>query len=593
MPHQNVFQVSLSQRLFMVAFGLIAACKAENPAFKDKKILEFAIESKVASLDPIHAATSYDHWGTAPVYDTLLQYNYLERPSRLEPNLVTKLPTISEDGLTYSFELKPGILFHDDPCFAGGSGRELIAEDVIFSIKRMANLTLRPKGWWIYNDRIVGFDTYKDRQRNRPAGAPFNYDESVEGLRVTGRYTFDLVLKRPYPQLLSVLAMPYTSIVAREATEAYPEDFHRHAVGTGPFILDRWSAGTELVYSKNPKYRPELYPGATFAELGDEEAGLLRNAGAKLPLLDGIVIHIIDASQPRWLKFRVGDLHFTTVPTEFHDAVFTDDSQLRPNFQAQNISMYKVALLDFIYRGFNMNDPIYGGVQGKPIRQAISMAIDHAEFNDAFYNNTAIVYDGPIPPGLSGHPNNPISPYRGPRLSLAKALLKKAGYPDGKGLPPLYYETAIGGNLREQSEMLTRQLAEIGITLQTTFNHFPELSDKLHRNKAQFFGIAWNSDYPDAENNLAMFYGPNAGGMNHFHYQNPTYDALYRRASTMIDSPTRTRLYEDMRDIIIEDVPAIGALARTRIYLWNPTLKSMKPSETWYGWLKYLDVERR
>ena len=90
-----------------------------------------------------------------------------------------------------------------------------------------------------------------------------------------------------------------------------------------------------------------------------------------------------------------------------------------------------------------------------------------------------------------------------------------------------------------------------------------------------------------------MFYGPNAGGMNHFHYQNPTYDALYRRASTMIDSPTRTRLYEDMRDIIIEDVPAIGALARTRIYLWNPTLKSMKPSETWYGWLKYLDVERR
>ena len=95
------------------------------------------------------------------------------------------------------------------------------------------------------------------------------------------------------------------------------------------------------------------------------------------------------------------------------------------------------------------------------------------------------------------------------------------------------------------------------------------------------------------KNNLAMFYGPNTGAMNHFHYQNPSFDALYRRASTMVDTPLRTRLYEDMRDIIIEDSPAIGALARTRMYLWNPRLTSMKPSEIWYGWLKYLDVELR
>ena len=198
----------------LLIIGLVG-CKARNPEYSGKKVLEFAIESKVGSLDPIRAASSYDHWAAAPVYESLFQYNYLARPSRLEPNLLAKMPTISEDGLTYRFELKPGTLFHDDPCFPGGSGRELIAEDVIFSIKRMANLKLRPKGWWIYNDRIAGFDTYKDRQRNRPIGAPFNYDEPVEGLRITGRYTFELKLKRAYPQLLSVLAMPYTSVVAR------------------------------------------------------------------------------------------------------------------------------------------------------------------------------------------------------------------------------------------------------------------------------------------------------------------------------------------------------------------------------------------
>ena len=576
----------------LLIIGLVG-CKARNPEYSGKKVLEFAIESKVGSLDPIRAASSYDHWAAAPVYESLFQYNYLARPSRLEPNLLAKMPTISEDGLTYRFELKPGTLFHDDPCFPGGSGRELIAEDVIFSIKRMANLKLRPKGWWIYNDRIAGFDTYKDRQRNRPIGAPFNYDEPVEGLRITGRYTFELKLKRAYPQLLSVLAMPYTSVIAREATEAYRDEFHKFAVGTGPFKLEKWTPGSELVYTRNPKYRNELYPGASSAELGDEEAGLLKNAGRRLPLLDVIVIHVIEASQPRWLKFRVGDLDFATVPAEFHDAVFTKDMQIRPNFQEQDIGVHKVALLDYIYRGFNMNDPVFGGEKGKPLRQAIAMAIDHNEFNDAFYNNTAVVYDGPIPPGLSGHPDSAISPYRGPQIARAKEFLSSAGYPEGKGLPPLEFETSIGGNSKEQADMLARQLSQIGISTKINFNHFPELGDKLHRNKAQFFGIAWNSDYPDAENNLAMFYGPNTGAMNHFHYQNPVYDALYRRASTMVDSPTRTKLYEEMRDIIIEDVPAVGALARTRMYLWNPRLQNMKPSGIWYGWLKYLDVETR
>ena len=577
----------------VIATLFAMGCKSENPGDAGKKVLEFAIDSKVSSLDPIRAASSYDHWAAAPVYESLFQYNYLARPSKLEPNLLLKMPTVSEDGLVYSFELKPGTLFHDDPCFPGGSGRELIAEDVIFSMKRMANLKLRPKGWWIYNDRIAGFDNYKDRQRNRPIGAPFNYDEPVDGLRITGRYTFELKLKRPYPQLLSVLAMPFTSIVAREAVEAYRDEFHKHAVGTGPFLLDSWTAGSELVYSRNPKYRRALYPGAASAEIGDEEAGLLRNAGSPIPFLDKIVIHVIEASQPRWLKFRVGDLDFTTVPTEFHDAVFTKDLQLRPAFQSQGIGLHKVPLLDYIYRGFNMNDPILGGEQGKPIRQAIAMAIDLNEFNDAFYNHTAIVYDGPIPPGLSGHPENITSPYRGPQITRAKEFLASAGYPDGKGLPVIEFETYIGGNAKEQADMLSRQLSQIGIRLKTNYNHFPELSDKLHRNKAQFFGIAWNSDYPDAENNLAMFYGPNTGAMNHFHYQNPSFDSLYRRASTMVDTPLRTRLYEDMRDIIIEDSPAIGALARTRMYLWNPRLTSMKPSEIWYGWVKYLDVELR
>ena len=108
----------------------------------------------------------------APVYESLFQYNYLARPSKLEPNLLLKMLPFQRMAWFTASNSNLGPYFHDDPCFPGGSGRELIAEDVIFSMKRMANLKLRPKGWWIYNDRIAGFDAYKDRQRNRPIGAP-------------------------------------------------------------------------------------------------------------------------------------------------------------------------------------------------------------------------------------------------------------------------------------------------------------------------------------------------------------------------------------------------------------------------------------
>ncbi|MEM9492151.1 MAG: ABC transporter substrate-binding protein, partial [Myxococcota bacterium] len=105
-------------------------------------------------------------------------------------------------------------------------------------------------------------------------------------------------------------------------------------------------------------------------------------------------------------------------------------------------------------------------------------------------------------------------------------------------------------------------------------------------------GLAWGADYPDAENFLQLFYGPNKSpGTNKFNYNNPAYDALYDQIRSMEPGPERTAIYKQMRDILIEDVPAIGSMGRTRFYLWNPRLKNVMPAEVWYRWLKYLDVE--
>ena len=170
-------------------------------------------------------------------------------------------------------------------------------------------------------------------------------------------------------------------------------------------------------------------------------------------------------------------------------------------------------------------------------------------------------------------------------------LLAKAGYPNGEGLPPIEYYTSRGRNFPEQTELMKRQLKKINVELSEHLLDFSTLMDVVTKSKAPMFSFAWGSDYPDGENNLALFYGPNKSpGSNHANYVRPEYDELYESIRGMAPSPERNKLYEKMRDMVIEDVPCIGSMARTRYYAVNPRLKNFVPTEVFYTWIKYLDV---
>jgi len=135
-------------------------------------------------------------------------------------------------------------------------------------------------------------------------------------------------------------------------------------------------------------------------------------------------------------------------------------------------------------------------------------------------------------------------------------------------------------------------LERIGVNINPRLVDFTTLMEAVDKRKAPIFGFAWGSDYPDAENNLAMFYSPNASpGSNHFNYSRPEYDKLYEQARTMQESPERTAIYAQMRDMLIEDAPFAGSMARTRSYLVRPRLKNFKPTEDFWNWVKYLDVD--
>ena len=505
--------------------------------------------------------------------------------------------TISDDGLTYTFQLKQGVMFIDDACFAGGKGREVVARDLFYSWKRMADNDNKPKSWWLLEDTIVGFDAYRKAQN---AADTFDYDVPVEGMKLfpDDPHRFQVVLTHPKPVFLNICAMFQLSAVPREAAEEYGTRFSRHPVGSGTYMLEKesdWIAGKSLTLTRNPGYRDERYP--TEWEPGDEALGLHEAAGKRIPFLDRIEVTFFVETQPQWLEFRAFHLDFTTTPAEnFEEAFVKRTRKLRSRWKKKGVVAHAVPLLDFIFRGFNMDDELVGGYTDKKraLRRALHLAVDLHEFNDIFYNGINTVYDGPIPPGMAGYPENGRAPgsNQGPNLDEARALLKKAGYPGGKGLPKLDYWVSAGGVSKEQSELMQRQLGKIGVELNVRLVDFSQLIAAVHTKKAQVFSFAWGSDYPDAENNLALFFGPNeAPGANSFNYKNPKFDALYKKIRSMQDSPERTAIYERMRDMVIRDVPYIGSMGRIRYYLLRPWLRNCKPTEVFNNWWKYLDID--
>ncbi|MCA8979316.1 MAG: hypothetical protein KDC14_04775, partial [Planctomycetes bacterium] len=449
----------------------LAACWAREPGQPSGDAIVLNLPIRAAgpgSLDPVRGSTTYDNEACSLVYETLLQYKYLSRPLALEPLLLTEMPAVTEDGLTWRFELRDDVHFQTDACFESpenleGKGRRMVAEDVIYSWKRLADKSIDTKSWWLVENTIKGFDAWRDERcalQDAAQDEDFDfYASDVPGLRVTGEFTFEVELTEPVSRFAYVLAMFQLSVVPREAVEFYGERFPRHPVGSGPFVLTKWRNSLSLTFDRNPDYHPDYYPTEWTEE--DEERGLHLDAGKRLPLADRVVFRCYVQDQPMWLDFRSGVLDYAQIPAEnFVDAIDKRTQTLRPEYAEDGLTYHPVPLLDFIFRGFNCDaktSEYLGGYtdSARKLRQAISLATDFEEFNETFYNGQNIVYDGMIPPGLAGHPEGHRTPaaYTGPDLDRARRLLAEAGYPEGKGLPVLDYYISQSANSQEQSEM--------------------------------------------------------------------------------------------------------------------------------------------
>ncbi|MEN8255352.1 MAG: ABC transporter substrate-binding protein [Verrucomicrobiota bacterium] len=536
--------------------------------------------SPIRGLDPASAGEVSSSLAIARMYEGLLEYDYLARPYKVVPLLAEAMPDISGDGLVYTFKIRKGIYFHDNPCFPEGKGRELVAGDIAYSIKRVADVKNVSSGFWAYNKRIKGINAFHDASMSKE---PTDYGMVVEGLKMPDSHTLQITLTEPYPQLLYILAMHYSFAVPREAVEFYGKDFVNNPVGTGPYELVEWRRNSRIEFVRSPKWaetgRSETYPATGTPE--QEAAGLLKDAGEQMPFIDRVVQYVIEDTTTAWMMFLSGQLGVSAITRDNWDAVITGDKKLNDSLGERDIDLISSPTLDIFYLGFNWDDPVVGesddpeqNLRNRKLRQALSCAYDFDQMNQ-FMNYRLHPIGGPVPQPLAGSLKEP-SPYAF-SLDKARQLLVEAGYPEGKDPKTgkrLVLTMELGSadsNTRQSMELMADMYQKIGIVLKASYNTWPAFIEKMNRRQSQMFRLGWVADYPDAENFLQLFYSKNESpGPNHANYRNVEIDRMYEEIRTMQDTPERTAIYEKMAGIIIEDCPWI--------YMYQPMSYALKHS---------------
>ena len=573
------------------AFCAFSAAQA-GPVFR--RVIE-----RVASLDPIEATSVYAGRCVALSYETLLEYDYEARPYRLRPCLATAMPEISEDGLVYTFRLNTNACFIADKCFGEKGTRPVTAADFIYSFKRIADAKLPSTCYWLIDGRVEGIDAFHEASK---AAEPTDYAAGISGLRALADDVLQIRLTAPSPVFLWMMAMPNTAAVPHEAVEFYGDNFREHPVGSGPYYLADWKRNYKMTYRQNPHWRgwaAAAIPGSVGTQPPAPSPQNLEPrtqnpepAGAPFETL---VFPLIDDPSTQWLAFLSGELDIQgEVARDNWDQVIMPDGSLNPELNARGIALSAAPTLEVAYIGINMDDPVLG--KNRKLRQALNAAFDAKRWED-YCRGRAVTSNGPVPPQVAGAITNDLPYGRG--LDIAKKLLEEAGYPGGRDPATgkrLRLTLDLGKttqDIRESTELMVAFMERCGIELVPEYNNWPAFLKKVSQRRSQLFRIAWVGDYPDAENFLQLFYGPNASpGPNRCNYSNPDFDSLYREAMLTTDEARRLELYGEMQKIIQEDSPWVFVSFAKSASLSHKSLLNYLPSDFSYGNEKYFRTDK-
>ncbi len=490
----------LTRRSWLLGSGLalsgIGLAGREAEAAAPPGTLVIGIAADPTGFDPEAVLNNTSGFIMATVFDSLMKY----KPGTTDPMPgLARSYTVSPDGLTYTFTLRPNISFHD--------GTKLDAKSYIAGIDRLLN---KANPTYIYNTGPV--EGYID----------FTYG-SLASYTAKDDMTVVFVLKAPSAPFLTSLAMVWNGVVSPAAAAKFGKDFRQHPVGTGPFVFREWRPRDAILLDANPAYwngAPKVEK-LVFKEYPDPSAGLL--------------------------ALKNGDMHiWADTNTELLPAIRADRA----------LSLLTQPGLAVSGVGLPCDTPPFTDVR---VRQALNYAVDKTAIDRALYGGLAAPMTSPLPasewsfdPTLPGYPYDP---------DKAKSLLSAAGVKPGLAVELLAYNSGRGYNPVGPDLAVAVQgyLEKIGVAATVRKIEFGAYLTTIRSAKYQgMFLVGWTGDNGDPDNFLnALFGSANIPVTDTVRYRNPTVDAIFLKALQSNDHEARVKLYQQAQRIILDDAPWI------------------------------------
>ena len=486
---------------------LLAALLTGSLAFAQEQggsaVVSF--QDDISTLDP-QVGYDWQNWSIIKtIFDGLM--DYVPGTTELVPHLAESYE-VSDDGLTYTFKLREGVLFHN--------GREMVADDVRYTFERVFDPATQSPGQGFYTT-IEGAQEFIDGEA-----------DSVAGIEVVDDYTIRFTTSEPDASFLHKLGLNFAHIVPQEAVEAAAGDFGHNPVGTGGFMFKEWVLGQRLVLERNPNYFEE-----------------------GLPYLDEITFQVGVDPNVAFLRLLQGEVDVIGdgIPSARYTEVM-DDPQL-----SQQVAMGEQMQTGYVTINVNMEP--FTDVR---VRQAMNMAINKDRIV-RLLNNRAIPANQILPPLFESHnPDYEGYPYD---PEAARELLAEAGYPNGFDTELYAYNVAPNDRI---AQAIQADLAEIGINVALRTQAQSTVIEAGGAGEAPLIwsgGMAWIADYPDPNN----FYWPILacasnipGGWNWARYCNEDLEERAARADTLAradQQDERTAEWEAIFMEIMEEAPWI------------------------------------
>lgn len=513
--------------------------------------LKIALNQDIKELDPIRMVDGYSVQIVGQIFEGLVKFN--AKDLSIEP-LLAESWTIDESGLVYTFKLKKGVYFHDNNCFEAGKGRELKANDVVFSINRACNTPSANYAYNLLKNKLNGTkECYESEAINE-----------VSGVKVIDDYSVSFTLSKPSSNFLQTLATSSLAIIPEEATKSEKLAI----VGTGPFVFDNNSIKENIITLKrNNNYH-----------ISDEK-------GNKLPYLDAVAFHIIPKSQDRLEQFQnkkidiIVDLPSASIKDVVENQIADFESK-PPKFV-----LGRYPELVSTYLEFNTKVEPFKNVK---VRKAIAMAIDKVKIVDVVLNGEAYgpALNGIVPPAIN---NYDYASVIGIEYSIEKAkkLLAEAGFKDGEGLPLIKF--FIGGDenqlLRVALEIQKQLLTELNINTEIVKVTFTEKLAMDQMAQGSMGISAWLADFPTADNFLNIGYGGYVPATlelpsfpNSSRFENSEFDSYFEQAISTIDEKKRNELILKAEQILINEAPIVPLWYNENYRLFQSNVVDYQPN---------------